>query len=184
MLGGILLASWERITDTAERENVENKKKQWEETASGIRTFGSVIFSGGGGGGGGGASASPTKTTTTSRFALESKMPEKNEWRTIVVQPMKKMNAESNGGGDNSSSSFSGSSSKNHAKEKMFETMTVRQRFPKRRFGHIAHKVGEELIISHGNNDGRLLSDCWALDLMELRWKRKELKWPGSPLRE
>ena len=160
-------------------KNVENKKKQREETASGIRTFGSVIFSGGGGGGG--ASASPTKTTTTSRFALESKMPEKNEWRTIVVQPMKKMNAESNGGGDNSSSSFSGSSSKNHVKEKMFETMTVRQRFPKRRFGHIAHKVGEELIISHGNNDGRLLSDCWALDLMELRWKRKELKWPGSP---
>ena len=53
--------------------------------------------------------------------------------------------------------------------------------FRKRRFGHIAHKVGEELIISHGNNDGRLLSDCWALDLMELRWKRKELKWPGSP---
>ena len=93
------------------------------------------------------------------------------------------MNAESNGGGDNSSSSFSGSSSKNHAKEKMFETMTVRQRFPKRRFGHIAHKVGEELIISHGNNDGRLLSDCWALDLMELRWKRKELKWPGHRAR-
>ena len=53
------------------------KKKQREETASGIRTFGSVIFSGGGGGGGGGASASPTKTTTTSRFALESKMPER-----------------------------------------------------------------------------------------------------------
>mmetsp|Transcript_6186 Transcript_6186/g.18367 ORF Transcript_6186/g.18367 Transcript_6186/m.18367 type:complete len:116 (+) Transcript_6186:758-1105(+) len=35
-------------------KNVENKKKQREETASGIRTFGSVIFSGGGGGGGGG----------------------------------------------------------------------------------------------------------------------------------
>ena len=153
-------------------KNVENKKQR-EETASGIRTFGSVIFSGGGGG----ASASPTKTTT-SRFALESKMPEKNEWRTIVVQPMKKMNAESNGGDSSSSSS---SNSKNNAKEKMFETTTVRQRFPKKRFGHIAHKVGEELIISHGNNDGRLLSDCWALDLMELRWKRKELKWPGSP---
>ena len=70
-----------------------------------------------------------------SRFALESKMPEKNEWRTIVAQPMKKMNAESNGGDSSSSSS---SNSKNNAKEKMFETTTVRQRFPKKIRTHSA----------------------------------------------
>ena len=133
----------------------------------GIRTFGSVIFSGGER-----SSSSPRKGRGgKSRFALESKMPEKNEWRTIVAQPMKKTTTVAN---ENESSN------NNSSREKKLET-TTRQRFPQKRFGHIAHKVGEELIISHGNKDGRLLSDCWALDLMELRWKRKELKWPGSP---
>ena len=133
----------------------------------GIRTFGSVIFSGGER-----SSSSPRKGRGgKSRFALESKMPEKNEWRTIVAQPMKKTTTVAN---ENESSN------NNSSREKKLET-TTHQRFPQKRFGHIAHKVGEELIISHGNKDGRLLSDCWALDLMELRWKRKELKWPGSP---
>ena len=133
----------------------------------GIRTFGSVIFSGGER-----SSSSPRKERGgKSRFALESKMPEKNEWRTIVAHPMKKTTTVAN---ENESSN------NNSSREKKLET-TTRQRFPQKRFGHIAHKVGEELIISHGNKDGRLLSDCWALDLMELRWKRKELKWPGSP---
>ena len=135
----------------------------------GIRTFGSVIFSGNGGER---SSSSPRKGRGgKSRFALESKMPEKNEWRTIVAQPMKKTTTVAN---ENESSN------NNSSREKKLET-TTHQRFPQKRFGHIAHKVGEELIISHGNKDGRLLSDCWALDLMELRWKRKELKWPGSP---
>ena len=134
-----------------------------------IRTFGSVIFSGNGGER---SSSSPRKERGgKSRFALESKMPEKNEWRTIVAHPMKKTTTVAN---ENESSN------NNSSREKKLET-TTRQRFPQKRFGHIAHKVGEELIISHGNKDGRLLSDCWALDLMELRWKRKELKWPGSP---
>ena len=135
----------------------------------GIRTFGSVIFSGNGGER---SSSSPRKERGgKSRFALESKMPEKNEWRTIVAHPMKKTTTVAN---ENESSN------NNSSREKKLET-TTRQRFPQKRFGHIAHKVGEELIISHGNKDGRLLSDCWALDLMELRWKRKDLKWPGSP---
>ena len=138
----------------------------------GIRTFGSVIFSGGER-----SVGSPRKgrgDRGKSRFALESKMPEKNEWRTIVAQPMKKTTVAAN---DNDRSN---NINNNNSREKKLET-TTRQRFPQKRFGHIAHKVGEELIISHGNKDGRLLSDCWALDLMELRWKRKELKWPGSP---
>jgi hypothetical protein len=152
-------------------ENVEKSSREegeGEGANAGIRTFGSVIFSGNSPrkGGGGGAHGK-------SRFALESKMPEKNEWRTIVAQPMKKVPVN-----DGKNTASGGAAEEN--REKKLETST-HQRFPQKRFGHIAHKIGEELIVSHGNKDGRLLSDCWALDLMELRWKKKELKWPGSP---
>jgi hypothetical protein len=136
-------------------------------TPTDIRTFGSVIFSTASATSSGNDGIDNNLHKQKSRFMLEKKMPERNEWRTIVVQPALATSASSSSNGNNSNETDA--------------TNAAREKFPQKRFGHVAHKIGDELVISHGNKDGRLLSDCWALDLMELRWKKKELKWPGAP---